>query len=98
VSGKTVLGTGPNRLELYPVNGEGGERMMLAYFPGHRLLWTTDLVMGGRTEGSFFMPSYLLDVQRVVEREGLAVDTAFGMHRTPIAWRTVTAALEGLKR
>jgi hypothetical protein len=98
VNGKTVLGAGPNRLELYPVNGEGGERMMLAYFPEHRLLWTTDLVQGGRSAGTFFMPSYLLDVQRVVEREGLAVETAFGMHRTPLPWRTVTAALEALKR
>lgn len=98
VNGKTVLGSGPNRLELYPVNGEGGERMMLAWFPEHRLLWTTDLVMGGRTEGSFFMPSYLLDVRRVVEREKLSVDTVFGMHRTPLPWRTVTAALEGLQR
>lgn len=98
VGGKTVLGTGPNRLELYPVRGMGGERMMMAYFPGHRILWGSDLVQGPLADGSFFMPQYLSELADAVGREGLAPETVMGMHRTPIEWSRVTAALAGIAR
>ncbi|MBV9774434.1 MAG: hypothetical protein JO040_10820 [Gemmatimonadetes bacterium] len=94
VSGKTILGTGPNRLELYPVRGSGGERMMMAYFPEHRVLWGSDLVQGPFADGSFFMPQYLSELADAVRREGLAPETVMAMHRTPIEWSRVTTALE----
>lgn len=48
VTQKTVLGAGANRLELYPVRGETGERMMAVYMPQHRILYGSDLVQWGR--------------------------------------------------
>jgi hypothetical protein len=38
VSAKTTIGSGANRLELYPIHGETSERQMMVYFPEHKLL------------------------------------------------------------
>lgn len=92
VSGKTVVGEGDNRIELYPVRGEAGERMMVAYLPAHRLLYASDLVQKQR-DGSFWQPEYLSEVAAVVEREGLAVERVFAMHMDAIPWSDVLAAI-----
>lgn len=91
VGGKTVIGTGPNRLELYPIRGQSGERMLMAYFPEHRLLYGSDLVQGN-PRGGFLMPIYLLDLAKAVTREGLQVDTVFAMHLGPTPWSQVLEA------
>jgi hypothetical protein len=38
ISGKTVIGEGANRMEIYPIHGETSERQMMVYFPEHKLL------------------------------------------------------------
>ena len=92
VSGKTVLGTGDNRLELYPVRGENGERMMAAYLPALKLLYTSDEIQRQRA-GGFFMPEYLLEVRDTIQREHLAVDWIFGFHVGPTPWSEIEAAI-----
>ena len=39
VSAKTTIGTGPTRLDIYPIRGHGDERMMMVYVPGEHLLY-----------------------------------------------------------
>ena len=97
VSGKTVLGTGDNRLELYPVRGENGERMMAAYFPALKLLYTSDEIQRQRA-GGFFMPEYLLEVRDTIQREHLAVDRIFGFHVGPTPWSEIEAAIAAASR
>ncbi len=92
VSAKTVVGSGDTRLELYPVRGENGERMMVAYFPALKLLYTSDEIQRQRT-GGFFMPEYLLEVKDVIARERLAVDRIFGFHAGPTPWSEIEAAI-----
>ena len=79
VAGKTSIGSGANRIELYPVGGSYAERMVIAYFPERRLLYGSDLV--------FSDPRYrwtpAADLIRAVERERLAVDTVFCVQATP---------------
>ncbi|MFW6078840.1 MAG: MBL fold metallo-hydrolase [Gemmatimonadota bacterium] len=87
-----TVGAGPNRFVLYPVRGEGGERMIAAYFPEHGLLYASDLVQP-MPDGSFFMPEYLNEVRLMVEREGLDVETVFAMHSPPMPWSDLLAAL-----
>jgi hypothetical protein len=82
VSGRTVVGRGANRIELYPVRGETGERMMLAYLPGSRLLYASDLFQAGRGGP----PEYAWEVAEVARRENLSVDTVFAMHSDPTPW------------
>jgi hypothetical protein len=93
VSGKTVIGKGENRIELYPVGGPYAERMLMAYFPDHRLLYGADLVFFNRgpdgkpTAG--FLETEATDLRHAVAREGLAVDTLICVQNyPPIPWKT----------
>lgn len=88
VSQKTRLGEGANRMEIYPIRTETGERMMMIYFPEHRLLYTSDLIQKSR--GTFFMPQYLSEVMDAVKRENLAVENVFAMHTDKTLWSEVT--------
>jgi len=92
VSAKTSLGSGDTRFDLYPVRGENGERMMVAYFPALKLLYTSDNVQPQRG-GGFFMPEYLLEVRDVVRREHLEVEKIFGFHAPLTPWSAIEAAI-----
>ena len=91
VSSKTVVGKGANRMELYPVRGESGERMMLVYFPEHKLLYASDLVQLNR-DGSFFQKAYLAEVVAAVKRNGLLVEQVFAMHTGAIPYEKLLEA------
>jgi hypothetical protein len=79
VRAKTVIGSGPNRIELYPLRGEGSERQLMAYFPGHRLLYGSD-AFSPSSQGGYFHPQTVSEVVLAVQREHLAVDRFFMMH------------------
>jgi hypothetical protein len=91
VSGKTVIGSGDNRIEVYPVGGPYAERMLMAYFPQHRLLYGADLVFTNRgpdgkpTKG--YLVTEMTDLKRAVEREKLDVEKLYCVQNYgPIAW------------
>src|SRR5262245_3840334 len=86
VSQKTVIGTGPNRLEVYPIRTESGERMLMVYLPEHQILYGSDLVQGPLPDGLYFMPQYLSELMDAAKREGLSVSTVFAMHAGPTPW------------
>ncbi len=93
VDAKLAVGTGANRVELYPVRGAYAERMTMAYFPGHKVLYGADLVFASRPPGSGFFRTAAIDLLRAVTREGLAVDSLFCVQPTPvIAWKDFVAA------
>lgn len=77
VSAKTMLGEGANRLELYPVHTETGERMIMTYFPQHHLLYGSDLIQPDR--GGLFNAQYAYEVTLAVKREGLSVENIYAM-------------------
>ena len=96
VSAKTVIGTGENRIELYPVGGPYGERMLMAYFPDAKLLYGADLVFLNRVvtgqPGKGYFATALVDLRNAVDREKLAVDTLFCVQNyAPIAWADFVA-------
>ncbi len=93
VSGKTVLGSGPNMLEIYPIRTETGERMLMVYFPAHKLLYGSDLIQK-RRDGSFFMPEYLSEVMQAVAREKIVVDNIFAFHSDILPWSEITSAVD----
>ena len=97
VVGRTPIGAGPNRIELYPVRGEGSERMVMAYFPGRKLLYASDLIQP-LPDGGFYNPVYLVEIVAAVAREKLAVDTVFAMHAGPTPWADVSAAAARVRR
>lgn len=100
VSQRTVIGEGDTRIELLPVRGETGERMMLAWLPGARLLYSSDLIQRGRAgSNTFFMPMMLAEVAAAAEREQLGpIERVFGMHLPPTPWADVTAAIAAARK
>lgn len=93
VSAKTVLGEGANRLELYPIRGETGERMLMVYFPEHKLLYASDLIQK-MPDGTFFMNQFLSEVIQAAEREKLSVNKVFAMHAEVTNWSDLVNAVE----
>lgn len=93
VSGKTIVGSGDTRMELYPIRGENGERMMMAYFPALKLLYTSDEIQRQGRPGGFFMPELLLEVKDAIARERLQVDRIFGFHIGATPWSEIEAAI-----
>lgn len=45
VSGKVEIGTGSNRMQLFPLRGAATERQYMVYFPAHRLLYASDTLV-----------------------------------------------------
>ena len=85
VSGKTMVGSGANRMELYPVRGASTERQFMVYFPEHRLLYASDTLVIN-PDHSLYDPELMREVVAAVEREHLSVETVFAMHQAPIPW------------
>lgn len=88
ISAKTTLSSQKQSFTIYPYHTETGERMMMVYFPELKLLYASDLIIPQK-EG-FFMPQYLSEAVDAITREGLAVETIFGMHLPPMPFKKVT--------
>jgi hypothetical protein len=91
VHGKTIVGTGPNRLEIYPLRGETSERQMMIYFPEHHLLYGSDSFQ--TQAGKFFFPQEVTELTDAVKREHLQVDQFFMMHIGPTTWSELGKAV-----
>jgi len=92
VSSKTVIGSGPNRIEIYPIHGETSERQMMVYFPEHKLLYGSDPFQ--ELDGSFFFPQTVSELENAVERQHLAVDRFFMMHIEVTPWSKAVDAVK----
>jgi hypothetical protein len=93
VSKKVQIGTGPNRMELYPLRGAATERQYMVYFPQYRLLYASD-TLSLHADGSLYDPELMREVMEAVQREHLDVTTVFAMHQKPVPWEQVTAMVE----
>lgn len=88
VKEKVVIGTGANRLELYPIRTETGERMIMIYAPEHHLLYGSDLVQL-QPDGTFFMPQYISELIDAAKRENLKVEKVFALHAEVLPWSSL---------
>lgn len=89
VSGPTPVGSGPNRLVIYPYRSITGERQMMVYFPEHRLLYTSDLFAEDSGPKDWFTPQYLKEARTAIDRYRLSPTVIFGMHYDPVPFETV---------
>jgi hypothetical protein len=90
VGGKVVVGSGDNRMELYPIRGGSTERQYMVYFPAHKLLYASDTLVVN-DDGSLYDPELMREVVAAVARAKLDVSTVFAMHQTPVPWSDATA-------
>jgi hypothetical protein len=93
VAKKEEVGSGANRMELYPLRGAATERQYMVYFPEHHLLYASD-TLALNDDGSLYDPELMYEVSQAVKRENLIVDTVFAMHQGPMPWEKVVALIE----
>ena len=93
VSEKLVLGSGPNRMEIYPLRGESSERQMMVFFPEHKLLYGSDAFQR-LPDGTYFYPQTVSEVVAAVEREHLPVERFFMMHLRVTPWHDLLQLLK----
>jgi glyoxylase-like metal-dependent hydrolase (beta-lactamase superfamily II) len=86
VSDKVVIGSGPNRMEIYPLRGESSERQMMVYFPEHKLLYGSDAFQK-TPDDKYFYSQTVSEVVAAVEREHLPVERFFMMHMGITPWQ-----------
>ena len=91
-----MLGTGVNRIEIYPIRGETSERQMMVYFPQHHLLYGSDPFQR-QEDGSFFYPQTVTELMDAVGREHLDVNQFFMMHIGPTPWTDLGKAVASAK-
>ena len=96
VSAKTSIGTGANKIDLFPVGGAYAERMLMAYFPDHKLLYGADLVFMNRGPDGKPSGGYLItpaeDLRNAVARERLDVEKVFCVQNYgPFLWSDFAA-------
>ncbi|THD59319.1 hypothetical protein [Phenylobacterium sp.] len=94
VSGRLELGSGPNRMVLYPLRGAATERQYMVYFPEHRLLYASDTLSLDDKTHALYDPELMHEVVQAVDREHLAVDRVFAMHQAPTPWADVVRQVE----
>lgn len=96
VAKREEVGSGANRMELYPIRGATTERQYMVYFPEHKLLYASDtLVLND--DGSLYDPEMMNEVAQAVKRENLVVDKVYAMHQGPAAWSDVVALIAKAK-
>jgi len=93
ITAKTTIGTGANRMELYPLHGETTERQIMVYFPEQKLLYGSDSFQKMQ-DGKFFYPQTMYELKNAVEREHLTVDRYFMMHIPPSPWSEVLKTVQ----
>ena len=92
VAKKQEIGSGANRMELYPLRGASTDRQYIVYFPEHHLLYASD-TMALNDDGTLYDPE-MYEVAQAVKRENLIVDTVYAMHQGPMPWNQVMALIE----
>jgi hypothetical protein len=97
VSGKREVGSGANRMELYPLRGASTERQYMVFFPEHRLLYASD-TLALNDDGSLYDPELMNEVAQAVAREKLKVEKVFAMHQGPVEWDKIVALIEKAKK
>jgi len=88
VDRKTIVGSGPNRMEIYPIHGQTTERQMIVYFPEHKLLYGSDAFQK-LPDGQYFYPQTISEVRDAVVREHLVVEKFYMMHMGLTSWSEV---------
>lgn len=86
VSGKTTIGSGPMRLDIYPIRGHGDERMMMVYLPGEHLLYgsSNDVNMQQKPKPRATFNAF--ELVRRVEALGLPVQEYVAIHTPEMRW------------
>jgi hypothetical protein len=96
VVGRMTIGSGANRIDLIPYRSGSLDRMMMAWLPGVRIVYTAEGVQ--IYGGNVVNPQYLRETVAAVAREKLSPERLIGMHMPSTPWTVVTAAADSIDR
>ncbi|OOG43657.1 MBL fold metallo-hydrolase [Rhodanobacter sp. C05] len=88
ISGRQEIGSGANRVVIYPLRGASTERQYMVYFPQHKLLYASD-TLALNADHTLYDPELMHEVVQAVAREHLEVTTVYAMHEGPTPWSEV---------
>jgi hypothetical protein len=92
VKGRTIIGRGPNAIQIYPVT-MATQPMLMSYIQNARLLHTGEMVQPLGPGGSILFPESLIELTQTVEANHLSIEHIIGMHMSPTPWTAVSDAL-----
>jgi len=93
VSGKQEIGSGANRVVIYPLRGASTERQYMVYFPQHKLLYASD-TLALNDDHTLYEPELMHEVVQAVAREHLDVNTVYAMHEGQTPWSDVVRLVD----
>jgi hypothetical protein len=95
VKDSLAIGRGSNKLVLYPYKTETGDRMMMVYFPKHKLLYVSDLYQPKGPKGDYWEPHMELEVYQSIKKLMLPVEQFYGMHSRVIPFTELENDFKG---
>jgi hypothetical protein len=86
VVGRPVtIGSGPNRVVLYPIRASTTQ-VLMTYFPEPQLLYTADMTGPFDPGAAFSSPQGIWELQSEVQHQGIKVNTIIGLHLLQTPW------------
>lgn len=80
VTDTITVGSGKNRLVLYAYRTETGDRMMMVYFPTHKIVYTSDLYQPKGPDGKYWNSHIVWEVYHSIQQRKLDVKQFYAMH------------------
>jgi hypothetical protein len=80
VTDTMAVGSGNNRLVIYAYKTETGDRQSMVYFPGHKLLYTSDHFQPKDENGVYWNPEIIWEVYHSIKARKLDVKQFYAMH------------------
>ena len=81
VKNMVTIGNGDNTIRLCPYKTETGDRMMMVYFPLHKILYCSDLYQPKGGDGKYWQPHYAWEVYHSIKEYKLPVKKFYAMHQ-----------------
>jgi hypothetical protein len=93
VSKATTIGTGTDRIVVYPIRSATGQ-MMMSWLPEAHILYTAEMAQPLGPNHTFLFPQSLWELMEAVNSCQLPVQKIIGMHMSPTPWSVLVKSVE----
>lgn len=93
VNSKTTINSTTESINIYPINGSAGSKMLMVELEKSNWLYAADLVQK-LGDGSFFMPQYLTEINNALKLNNIRIEKVSAMHAMPLEWNIIIDFLD----
>jgi len=97
VDAKTSIESAIGPINIYPINGSAGSKMLMLEVETLKWLYAADLVQK-LGDGRFFMPQYLTEIKVAIEVNNIKTRKVSAMHTLPVEWKEILDYLEAYSK